>query len=135
MAVPPAVDPHTKAMATLLATAGFPVGDAEADFNIDPPFLILFLISSPPPTGDLTNYQSIVTFRYQVTAIGTTQEQAQMLLDKARAVMERDDLSISGRRVMMLQLDFTRGDIREERGVPEPVFSAVDQYLLMTTPG
>lgn len=119
---------------TLLLTAGFPVGDSVAPFDTAPPYGVLNLVGGPPPEGSLSDYMADATFRYQVTSIGITREQAQMLADKFRAVMIRESLTVTGRRVMMLQLDTTIGLDRDEQGVPSPYYLQVDQYLVMTTP-
>lgn len=122
---------------TIVAGTGtIAVGDA-TDPNHAPPYLILSEIASFDVEGSMApdDLESDVVLRFQVTAVGSTAEQARGARDAARAVLTVDavDDEISGRVTMYLLVDisFAPTDVL---GLPEPRFSAADQYLWKTTP-
>ena len=121
-----------------LGSVNMPVGRGEAPECNDRPYLIL---SSPITSvfdGPISGTDEDDQKRVQVSAVGDTQQQALMALDKARDVMTTSVLQTAitgnGRRIQSVTLDLHRGDLREERGISEPLLTVVDQYLIRTTP-
>jgi len=136
----PALDPFIQAIITTLQTiqlgpTAMEVGDGVAP-ECDPPYLIVNVGPGGTYSGDMANPESDHIARVIVVAIGETAEMARLALDEARTVMVREtiDDNLANRRVMYAWLDVTRVDVREERGLPDPLFSAVDQYIVATTP-
>ncbi len=129
----------TNAVLALLAAAGIEVGDATAP-DCDKPYTIVSAVSGPRYEGPMDNTEIDGVDRFQFSSIGETRDQA----DRSRQLV-RDALTVEAldaqfvtdsvaRRTMMLVLDIPRGTRRDERGLPDPVFLAVDQYLIETTP-
>ncbi len=129
----------TNAILDVLRGAGIEVGDATAP-DCDKPYTIVSAVSGPRYSGPMDNTEIDGVDRFQFSSIGETRDQA----DRNRELV-RDALTVEAldaqfvtdtvaRRTMMLVLDIPRGTRRDERGLPDPVFLAVDQYLIETTP-
>ncbi len=130
----------TNAILALLTAAGIEVGDATAP-DCDKPYTIVSAVSGPRYDGPMDDTEIDGSDRFQFSSIGETRDQA----DRSRQLV-RDALTVEAldaqfvtdgvvRRTMKLILDIPRGTRRDERGLPDPVFLAVDQYLIDTTPG
>lgn len=112
------------------------VGDGEAP-NCPPPFLIVSSITSPEAEGPLDDTQADVEERIQISAVGETRSQADFLRDKSRAVMTAENINEDmpvDRMVDRVVIDLDIGVTSENRGRPEPLFIARDQYKIRTTP-
>jgi hypothetical protein len=78
--------------------------------------------------------------RIQFASIADTAEQADWLRDKVREVLtvpalDAEFVTLSAdRRTMKLILDIPRGVQRDDRGLPAPIFTSIDQYMIETTP-
>lgn len=130
----PTVSPHIDAIISALSATTIPIGDGEAPQNTEPPYAILYLVSGLPPEGPLDDWQADLTLQFQLTCVGVTSEQARLVADLCSAVMVKENISIPGRRVMFIQQDGYTRDMREERSIPNPIFSTVVQYIVKTTP-
>lgn len=136
-----------KAVIEAIQTGGatLKVGLGEAP-DCPPPYIILTRPSGGSLTGTLANPEADADHRVQVIALGQLSVQALRALDKVRQGLtvtalqtEFDVLNTAGeagadRRVTLCWVDVSRGEIREERGLPEPLFSDIDQYIIRTTP-
>jgi hypothetical protein len=129
----------SNAILAVLTGAGIEVGDATAP-DCDKPYTIVSAVSGPRYDGPMDNTEIDGRDRFQFSSIGETRDQA----DRNRELV-RDALTVEAldaqfttdavdRRTMMLVLDIPRGTRRDERGLPDPVFLAVDQFLIETTP-
>ncbi len=142
----PLVSPLHKAVFQVVENAlSLPVGDSQAP-DCDPPYAMIMPIVGAGLTGTLSDPEADGMPRYQLTGVGTAAEQANLIRDDIRKGFTRDALndqlrlqSISGdtdsnRKVLRCWIDVSASLARAERGLPEPYFSAFDQYLMMTTP-
>ncbi len=129
----------TNAVLALLTAAGIEVGDATAP-DCDKPYTIVSAVSGPRYTGPMDNTEIDGVDRFQFSSIGETRDQADRNRQLVRTALTVEALDAQfvtdsvARRTMMLVLDIPRGTRRDERGLPDPVFLAVDQYLIETTP-
>jgi hypothetical protein len=130
----------TNAILALLTTAGIEVGDATAP-DCDKPYTIVSAVSGPRYDGPMDNTEIDGSDRFQFSSIGVTRDSADLYRQKVRDALTVEALDAQFaadsvvRRTMRLILDIPRGTRRDERGLPDPVFLAVDQFLIDTTPG
>jgi hypothetical protein len=115
-----------------------PVGDGE-DPNHEYPFIVVRQISMLNVEGPPTDTDADSQIRIQVSGAGGTREQADFARDLVRPLLTRNTLDEwfavqdVPRAVITLTLDMSRTD-RFDRGTAAPIFNAVDQYLIGTTP-
>ncbi len=136
-----------KAVVTAIQLGG---GTLQADIGVapdcPPPYVIITAPTGGIVTGTLANPAADADHRIQITAVGDLPEQALRALDKVREALtitalqtEFNTLSDNGevganRKVTWASLDISPGEFREERGLPEPLFSQIDQYIIRTHP-
>lgn len=129
----------TNALIAILEAAGITVGDGTAA-NCEKPYTVISSVSGPRYDGPMDNTEADGSDRYQFSSVADTRDQADWQKSKVRAALTVEALDAQfitdsvARRTMMLILDIPRGTRRDERGLPEPVFMGVDQYLVNTTP-
>ena len=111
-----------------------------------PPYIVITRPAGGTTTGTIDNPEADADHRIQVSAVGDLHVQALLALDKVRAALtipalqtELDALDTAGepgadRRVSWVVIDVSTGSLREERGLPEPLFSEIDQYIIRTHP-
>jgi len=120
-------------------SSGFPVGMSDAP-DCDPPYIIISSVSGPRYDGPFGDMEADSSDRIQFSYMGITQQQADALRDKLRAELTLDALDAqfvaqsANRRTFRIILDIPRGVQRDDRGLPEPRFLGIDQYLVETTP-
>ena len=132
--------PITDAVLAVVGVAtGKPVGDA-TDPDCPKPYAVVHTVSGPRYEGPMDDTEIDSSDRYQISCIGETREQADRIRDRVREGFTIEALDAQfvtdsvARRTMILILDIPRGTRRDERGLPDPVFIGVDQYLIETTP-
>lgn len=139
----PTAEPLMAAIESVLSSIALgsdtmPVGRGTVPDCPGRPYLILSSPITSTFDGSLETSDDDVQKRVQVSAVGDTQQQALMALDKARAVMNTPTIQTAmggnGRRIHAVMLDLHRGDLREERGIPDPLFTVIDQYLIRSSP-
>ena len=134
-----ALSPVIQACINIAESTGVPVGDGVAP-DCDKPYIVVNSVSSPRYTGPLPDGEADSMDRIQFACIGNTREQADWARDKLRAALtvttlDAEFVTISeSRRTMQIILDIPRGVQRDDRGLPAPIFSGIDQYLISTTP-
>lgn len=122
-----------------LGGEAIPVGVDGAP-DCDRPYIIVGAVSSPRYTGPINNTEADSNDRIQFTASSPSSDQANWLRDKVREVLTVANLDAAfvansaNRRTLMLILDIPRGTQRDDRGLPEPIFNSIDQYMIETTP-
>lgn len=133
------LDDHTQGLLDALDPAPFSIGDGEAPrladkTEIDPPFAVLYALPGGQFDGPLSDSQADVTLIYQITAVGETRQQAQIVIDVCRTLMKKANVTVTNRRVRDLKhLTPYSGTIRDD-DLPNPLFYGYDRYELDTTP-
>ena len=133
------LEDHTQALLTTLSGAAFDVGDGVAPRNadkseIDPPYAVLYSIPGGRFDGPLSDSQADVVLVYQITAVGETRQQAQVIIDVCRALMQRENVTVPSRVVRDLKLLTPNSGVMRDDDLPNPLFYGYDRYLLDTTP-
>lgn len=124
----------TDAVLTALADAGLVVGDAVKPAG-PPPYVIVWPqtsgITSGPPADTHADEDMVI----QVTAVGTTREQAQWAADVTKANLLAGELTIPGRTLAgPPQLDVAPGVSRDDDTAGPPLFYAPLMFRFATTP-
>ncbi len=133
------LDDHTEGILDALSAAPFPIGDGVAPRDVDkeeldPPYATLYSIVGGLFDGPLSDSQADVLLLYQITATGETREQAQVILDICRALMQKENVTVTNRKVRDLKLNVVTVGVMADHDLPNPLFSGVDRYELDTTP-
>ena len=135
-----ALRPIIKAVGSVCETSAFPVGVSVAP-DCDRPYYVVTSVSSPRYDGPFLHAPEADSMdRIQVASVSDTADQADWLRDKVRelltiAALDQAfvDASVS-RRTLRVILDIPRGVQRDDRGLPAPIFTSIDQYMIETTP-
>jgi hypothetical protein len=133
------LSPIIDACIAVAEDTGVDVGDGVAP-DCPKPFIVVSAVSSRRYDGPLSDGEADSADRIQFACVGNTREQADWARDKLRAVLTSATLdskfNINGadRRTLRVILDIPRGVQRDDRGLPEPIFTGIDQYLIETTP-
>ena len=130
---------HTDAILTLLRTTTITIGDAVMPRSIDKdetfaPFATLYPIAGGEFDGPISDTQADVMLLYQITAVGETRQQTQVIIDIIRAVMQRENLTITGRVVRDIRLVTPFSGVIRDDDLPNPLFYGYDRYEVDTTP-
>ncbi len=119
--------------------ANVPVGDGVAP-DCDKPYVIVTSRSPMKYTGPFSDIEADSADRIQFSAVGVTRAQADSVRDAIRDALtvvaldaEFTSQSVS-RRTLTVTLDVSPGTRKEDRGLPNPIFTAIDQYIIETTP-
>lgn len=133
------LSPTVEAFMAVLNTVMLGGKEAPADYDqapdCSPPYFIVTTVSEVVD-GTMESPEADSITRLQVIAVGDDGVIAMKLLDKSRAALTREAMNthLTDRKVMLMTLDVMRGTDREERGLPEPLISKIDQYRIYTTP-
>ena len=133
------LDDHTQGLLDALSLAPFPIGDGEAPreadkSEIDPPFAVLYSIVGGTFDGPLSDSQADVTLFYQITGVGVTRQQAQVVIDITRDLMKKANVTVTNRRVRDLKHITPNAGVMRDDDLPNPLFYGYDRYELDTTP-
>jgi hypothetical protein len=126
--------PETLAVLTLLRTQ-LTVGDGTrpTGWASAAGYAVLYPLGVPAD-GPVADAYADTQSEYQITAVGETRAQAQILADHARVLMLTGSLSIPGRALMQpVEWSESRGVDRDDDTSP-PLFYAIDRYVIRTTP-
>ena len=102
--------------------------------------MMVSAVSMRPYTGPLSDSEADSDDRIQISGIGDTREQADSMRDAIRlalttAALDAEfDTASELRRTLNVKLDMSPVMRREDRGLPNPIFTAIDQYMIETTP-
>jgi len=133
------ISPILNACIAIAKSTGVPVGDGVAP-DCPRPYIVVDSVVSPRYTGPLSDTEADSSDRVQFACVGDTREQADLVRDSLRIALTVATLDAqfvadgANRRTLLVILDIPRGVQRDERGLPEPIFSATDQYMISTTP-
>ncbi len=115
------------------------VGDGVAP-KCDKPYAFVTAVTSRRYTGPFSDIEADSADRIQFSFVGTTRAQADSMRDAVRtfftvAALDAEFVTQStSRRTMTLTLDISPMTRKEDRGLPNPIFTAIDQYVIETTP-
>lgn len=94
-------------------------------------YVILWPIPGGVLDGSLGAPDSDAVTDYQVTAVGATREQAEVVADLVRTDLVRAELDIDDRGVISVTCDEFGGAV-PDRSVEPPVFMVADRYSVAT---
>jgi hypothetical protein len=116
------------------AASGARVGDAIAPPDLTLPYAIAYPLGSAVFDGslDVADLDSDAQPSWQVTSVGGTREQADLLRDKFRPLLGTY-LTVAGRRVGPIRLDDEQA-VQIDKSVTPHLFYAVDRFKAMSTP-
>jgi hypothetical protein len=117
-----------------------PVGDG-TDPNHELPYLILMRVNTGLVEGSMEedDLDADEELRVQINGCGATRAQAEFASDRARRVLKKSSITAAlvaagaGRVCQYCTLDGGR-EPRNDLGMTTPLWEAVDQYLVKTTP-
>lgn len=134
--------PHSAALRARLEVTGLAVGAGVAPDGVGwqgapnastfVGYLVLHSLTGGTVDGSIVADEDI-DWRWQVTAVGGTYDQCELVGDKARAVLLGTPLTVSGRQVLWLRIDTPDGPRRDD-AVQDPVWISTEVYRLATTP-
>lgn len=133
------ISPVIQACINIASSTGLPVGDNVAP-DCDKPYVVVSSVSSPRYSGPLNDGEADSADRIQFSCVGTSRAQADAARDSVRNALTYENLDAeftnlsASRRTLNLILDIPRGVQRDDRGLPNPIFTAIDQYMIETTP-
>ena len=133
------LEDHTDAILTMLATTTIVIGDGVAPRESDKtemkaPYAVLYSLPGGDFDGPISDSQADVSLMYQVTSVGETRQQAQVIQDIIRVVFKRENLTIINRVVRDIRLTSPNSGIMRDDDLPNPLFYGHDRYEVDTTP-
>lgn len=130
---------HTNAVIATLTGAGLVVGDAvrntEPDGSgavIPPPCVVVHPIPGGRRFGTLDDYVKDADLLYQLTCVGETRDQAEWVRDETEILL--DGVTVAGRQIDVIRLDFGSDEARLDGTVHPAVFVSMPRYRLSSTP-
>ena len=123
----------TDALITLLDTLSFPIGDGEAPANAGDQYAVVYPLPDLESDGPANDIDSDVQHVYQVTAVGTTREQAEWVADEVRETILIGAITIAGRSVMQRRA-LSGGSIERDDDLSTPLFYKTPLFQIWTTP-
>lgn len=102
---------------------------------VDPPFLILRVFpSSDQASGPLHDSNVDIILRFQTMGVGRTEDQAINVNDRVRPRMQKELITITGRRVMDVSAMIVSGGSNRDDNLPTPFYYNHDIWEVWTTP-
>lgn len=132
-------DIHTQAVLDLLATVvvvgdGSRPGSAGSEMTPFVPYSVLYSLEDEDRDGPVNDFESDVVFTYQVTSVGETAKQARLQAGTVReTLLTTGNLTVTGRHVNWVWQART-GPVRREIDHKPPLFYAIDEFHIRTTP-
>jgi hypothetical protein len=133
----------TDAIVHALESGGLTVGDGEkpdgAGWQGTPgqstftPYVVVVSFGGMSG-GTIRHPDSDTEAIYQLSSVGATRSQAELVADEARTVMLEWPWTVAGRAIQLVRVDAYGGAFREDLGAP-PLWSVPDRYRVFTTPG
>lgn len=125
-------EPLTKAVLAALRLAHPRVGDAVAPKDKTLPYAVLYPSGPGQLDGPVSDQHADGSPVLQVTCVGSTREQAQLLADRLRPVLLAVP-TVPGVHVMQVSLESSQ-PVRRDDTAPPSLFYAVDAARFHTTP-
>lgn len=133
------LEDHTEAILIALRTSTIEIGDGVAPRETDktekdPPYAVLYSLPGGDFDGPLSDTQVDVSLIYQITSVGETRQQCQVIQDILRSKMQKETLSIPNRSVRDVRLLNPNSGLMRDDDLPNPLFYGYDRYEVDTTP-
>lgn len=132
----------TDAVVATLEAAGLTVGRGEAPDQAGwqgtpaastfKPYVVVHPLAGGQLDGAIDWGFEDAEIRYQINAVGATQQQAEWAADTARAALLDNDLAVAGRAVH--RADVELGGARRDDQTQPPIWWIADRITLTTTP-
>jgi hypothetical protein len=123
---------HTDALIALLATTGYPVGNAEAP-DAAAPYYVVYRLSALEVDGPLDDPDADWLLPYQVTTVGVGPQQAEDLSDLARATLQGSPLTVAGRSIWRVAV-VGMGQVARDDAYQPPLWFVPDTVEVQTAP-
>lgn len=130
---------HTDAIVTALEGGGLTVGrgvrNTKPDGNgtlLAPPCVIVHPISGGARFGTLDDWTAHAQLVYQLTCVGSTQQQAEWVRDDSELLL--DGVTVSGRSLDVMRLDFGSGGVERNDQTGDTVFTCMTRYRFTSSP-
>jgi hypothetical protein len=102
---------------------------------VDPPYLVLRTFPSADQTdGPLSDSDADIILRFQTMGVGFDEDQAINIVDRVRPRMQRELITITGRRVMDVRGMIVTGGANIDNNLPTPFYYSHDIWEVWTTP-
>lgn len=125
---------HVDAIVALLTAANLTTTVAEAADDTATPFVVVWPSPGLAHAETLKSPNTDLTVGFQITCVGETAEQALWCHDKARAAIDRVVPTVSGRTAWPIFSEFQPQPVRRDDAVSPPLFVAVSEWSLRTSP-
>lgn len=133
--------PHTEAVLELFKKTNRPVGDGHAPKELeertdaDYPYSVIYDNDTIwwRMSGPFNGPQDDKQFMYQIVYIGLTRRQAQMLAQRGRALVTRDNINVPNHRTRDFRFE-QLGQTQRDDDIRPSLFFISDTYLLDVTP-
>jgi hypothetical protein len=97
-------------------------------------YVVLYPMSGGLVDGTIDNPNEDASVLYQITAVGATAEQTELVADRARvAITSGTYPATGGRSVLLVEVDMVGGVSRDDDAQP-PVYYQPDRYRFRTAP-
>jgi len=116
-----------------LNTDAADIGDGQPPKGFTYPYGIMWTLGESDREGDMSDWDVTGWWRYQVTTVGETPDQARLLSDRLRGVMEAASLTVSGYTVGPIRRDVT-GLVERDDDVQPPVWFCGDIFEIFVAP-
>ena len=98
------------------------------------PFVNVHPLSGGVTDGTITDPDDDADTLYQLTCVGSTQEQAEWIGDQARnAMLQRGALTVPSRTINNVRVDML-GGARQDDSVEPVVFMTIDHFRVLSVP-
>lgn len=125
----------SEAVVDLLEAAGLSVSLGEAPASLNPPHVVVWPSSGFEMHTDLGHPIGDLVLGFQLTGIGTTAQQAQWAIDKARVAVNRVTLDpIASYSFWPIYAEQTSQPVRRDDQVVPPMYVATSRWVVRSTP-
>lgn len=125
-------DAHVLALLALVRV-NVPCYDGKVGDNPAVPYTVLYADLGTLERSSVDDASAFFNMSFQITAVGSTRQQAGWAADKARVALVGAAPSVSGRTTSMIVQESSQPVIRDDDVVP-PMFYAVATYRLVSVP-
>lgn len=100
----------------------------------EPPYLVISYLPGGSLDGPISDSQADVSIRVLIASMGKTAKEASVLRDIAHGNMQKENISVTNRKVRDLKVDSPTDGVYRDDDAPTPIFYTRQIYLMDTTP-